>query len=173
MGAQLKDTKSLHKEKIESLLHQANSIIVDKSVEISLCVSCFLANGHLLLEDRPGMGKTTLIKTLSLLFGLNSNRIQFTNDMLPADILGASIFNQQSNSFEFHKGPIFSNFILADEINRATPKTQSAFLQGMEEGIISIDGKSYQLPKPFFIAATQNPTESIGTFNLPESQLDF
>ena len=118
------------------------------------------------------MGKTTLVKTLAKLLGLESQRIQFTNDLLPADILGTTVFNQQTREFEFHKGPIFANFILADEVNRATPKTQSACLQAMEEGSVSMDGQLYTLPEPFFLVATQNPQENIGTFPLPESQID-
>ena len=157
---------------IRHILKSANDIILDKGVQIQQCLACLLAQGHILIEDRPGMGKTTLVKTLAKLLGLDSQRIQFTNDLLPADILGTTIFNQDKREFEFHKGPIFSHFVLADEINRATPKTQSACLQAMEEGVVSLDGVSYELPKPFFLVATQNPQENIGTFPLPESQVD-
>ncbi|MCB0389668.1 MAG: AAA family ATPase [Bdellovibrionales bacterium] len=159
-------------KKIEQLVELVNRVIVDKEKEVKLSIACLLANGHLLLEDRPGMGKTSLVKTLSKVMGLESSRIQFTNDMLPADILGTSIFNKETQTFEFHKGPIFANFVLADEINRATPKTQSACLQAMEEYQVSIDGIRYELPSPFFLVATQDPQENIGTFPLPESQLD-
>lgn len=159
-------------KKIEELLNKVNEVIVDKEQTTKLCMTCLFAGGHFLLEDRPGMGKTSLVKTISKLLGLKEQRIQFTNDLLPADILGTSIFNKATQEFEFHKGPLFSSFVLADELNRATPKTQSACLQAMEEGQVSIDGKSYELPAPFFLIATQNPQENIGTFLLPESQLD-
>lgn len=162
----------MESRKIDQFFKIANEVIVDQESEIKLSLVCLLAGGHLLIEDRPGMGKTTLVKLISKLLGLQESRIQFTNDLLPADILGASIFNKESQSFQFYKGPIFSNFVLADEINRATPKTQSACLQAMEEGEIHIDGENYLLPKPFFLVATQNPLENVGTFPLPESQLD-
>ncbi len=158
--------------KVQTLLERAGEVIVDKESVVKLGVTCLLAGGHFLLEDRPGMGKTSLVKTLSKLLGLQEQRIQFTNDLLPADILGTSIFNKNTQSFEFHKGPLFANFLLADELNRATPKTQSACLQAMEESRVSMDGQSYDLPQPFFLVATQNPQENIGTFPLPESQLD-
>jgi MoxR-like ATPase len=160
------------KEKVEKLLTNISEVIVDKEETIKLCITCLFAGGHFLLEDRPGMGKTSLVKTISKLLGLKEQRIQFTNDLLPADILGTSIFNKNTQSFEFHKGPLFSNFVLADELNRATPKTQSACLQAMEENRVSMDGTAYELPRPFFLIATQNPQENIGTFPLPESQLD-
>ncbi|MBC86158.1 MAG: AAA family ATPase [Bdellovibrionaceae bacterium] len=159
-------------KKLQQVLQAGNQVILDKEREIQLCLACLLSQGHLLIEDRPGMGKTTLVKTLAKLLGLESQRIQFTNDLLPADILGTTVFNQQTREFEFHKGPIFANFILADEVNRATPKTQSACLQAMEEGSVSMDGQLYTLPEPFFLVATQNPQENIGTFPLPESQID-
>ncbi|MEE6251679.1 MAG: AAA family ATPase [Bdellovibrionota bacterium] len=165
-------TDSVHQELIEKVWLEAQKCIIDKPEEIRMCMIALLSGGHMLLEGSPGMGKTSLVRTLSKLFGLDSSRIQFTNDMLPADILGTSIFDKNTNSFEFHKGPIFSNFVLADEINRATPKTQSACLQAMEESNIDIDGKHYKLPQPFYVFATQNPVENIGTFPLPESQLD-
>jgi MoxR-like ATPase len=164
-------TSNIHK-KVQSLLDQLNEVIVDKSDTIKLCITCLFSGGHFLLEDRPGMGKTSLVKAISRLLGLSEQRIQFTNDLLPADILGTSIFNKNTQLFEFHKGPLFSNFVLADELNRATPKTQSACLQAMEEKRINIDGQMYLLPDPFFLIATQNPQENIGTFPLPESQLD-
>ena len=159
-------------KKITELLDRVDEVIVDKRQTVKLCVTCLFAGGHFLLEDRPGMGKTSLVKTLSRFLGLKEQRIQFTNDLLPADILGTSIFDKSSSSFEFHKGPLFANFVLADELNRATPKTQSACLQAMEENKVSMDGKAYELPQPFFLIATQNPQENIGTFPLPESQLD-
>lgn len=159
-------------KKLNELFSHINQVIVDKQQVIKLSISCLFANGHLLLEDRPGMGKTSLVKTLSKVLGLKSQRIQFTNDMLPADIIGTTIFNKKQQTFDFHKGPIFSNFVLADEINRATPKTQSACLQAMEEYQVNIDGQTYDLPHPFFLVATQNPQENVGTFPLPESQLD-
>ena len=159
-------------KKTQVLLSKIDEIIVDKQETAKLCITCIFAGGHFLLEDRPGMGKTSLVKAISRLLGLKEQRIQFTNDLLPADILGTPIFNKNTQSFEFHRGPLFSNFILADELNRATPKTQSACLQAMEEYRINMDGKTYDLPKPFFLIATQNPQENIGTFPLPESQLD-
>ncbi len=159
-------------KKIQELVNQIDEVIVDKKQTVKLCVTCLLAGGHFILEDRPGMGKTSLVKTISKLLGLEEQRIQFTNDLLPADILGTPIFNKNSQTFNFHKGPLFSNFVLADEINRATPKTQSACLQAMEEKQVTMDGHVYELPRPFFLIATQNPQESIGTFPLPESQLD-
>ena len=159
-------------KKIKQLLDKIVEVIVDKEQTVRLCITCLFAGGHFLLEDRPGMGKTSLVKTISRLLGLQEQRIQFTNDLLPADILGTPIFNKDTQNFEFHKGPIFSNFILADELNRATPKTQSACLQAMEEKRVSMDGKVYNLPLPFFLIATQNPQENVGTFPLPESQLD-
>lgn len=158
--------------KITTLLKQLNEVIVDKEQTIKLCVTCLFAGGHFLLEDRPGMGKTSLVKAISKLLGLSEQRIQFTNDLLPADIIGTSIFNKETQAFEFHQGPLFAHFVLADELNRATPKTQSACLQAMEERRVTIDGKMMDLPQPFFLIATQNPQENIGTFPLPESQLD-
>lgn len=158
--------------KLQEIAQWADRVIVDKAEEIRLCLISVLAGGHVLLEGSPGMGKTSLVRSLARLLGLDSNRIQFTNDMLPADILGTNIFQQQHGNFQFHAGPIFANFVLADEINRATPKTQSACLQAMEEGRVDIDGKTLPLPQPFLVFATQNPLESIGTFPLPESQLD-
>jgi MoxR-like ATPase len=146
--------------------------IMDKEHETKLALSCFLASGHLLIEDFPGMGKTTFAKTLANSLGLRLSRIQFTNDLLPADILGTNVFTKTTGTFNFVKGPIFSEIVLGDELNRATPKTQSAFLEAMEERQISMDGQVYPLPYPFFLIATQNPDQQIGTFPLPESQLD-
>lgn len=146
--------------------------LIGKKEVIALCLATFFARGHLLLEDIPGVGKTTLAKHLSQLFGLGFGRIQFTSDMLPSDILGINYYNQKEGDFVFKKGPIFSSFLLADEINRSMPKTQSALLQAMEEGIITIDGIAYPLQQPFFVIGTQNPHEEVGTFPLPNSQLD-
>jgi len=149
-----------------------NKIVLGKEKQIELCLCCLLAKGHLLIEDLPGMGKTLLAHSLAKALGLDFSRIQFTSDMLPADITGVSIFETSNNSFHFHKGPIFSSVVLADEINRASPKAQSALLEAMEERQVSVDGVTYPLPRPFFVIATQNPLEQTGTFPLPESQLD-
>ncbi|MBL7002998.1 MAG: MoxR family ATPase [Gammaproteobacteria bacterium] len=149
-----------------------NRIILGKSNQIDLAICCLIAEGHLLIEDLPGVGKTTLALALAKIFGLNFKRIQFTSDLLPADILGVSIFDQQNQQFKFHAGPVFSQSVLADEINRATPKTQSALLEAMEEQQISIDSEVHLLPKPFFVIGTQNPIDQAGTYPLPESQLD-
>ncbi|MEY3759126.1 MAG: hypothetical protein RIR39_617 [Pseudomonadota bacterium] len=154
------------------LLNAANQIILGKAHKIRLALCCLIARGHLLIEDIPGVGKTTLAYTLAKLLGLKYQRIQFTSDILPADIIGASIFDAKNLTFKFHPGPIFNQMVLADEINRASPKAQSAFLEAMEEHTISVEGKTYTLPKPFFVIATQNPSHQIGTFPLPESQLD-
>jgi len=159
-------------ELVQRLLKRANQIILGKERAIHLAVTCVLARGHLLIEDLPGVGKTTLAHTLAKLFGLQFQRIQFTSDLLPADILGASIYDRDSGHFRFHPGPIFSQVVLADEINRATPKTQSALLEAMEEGQVTSDGVTRPLSSPFFVIATQNPDTQIGTFPLPESQLD-
>ena len=157
---------------LKPLLESANTIILGKDQQIKLAVCCLLAKGHLLIEDIPGVGKTTLSHTLAKLLGLNYQRIQFTSDILPADIIGASIFDAENSRFEFHPGPLFNQMILADEINRSTPKAQSALLEAMEEHQVTVEGKTYDLPKPFFVIATQNPSHQIGTFPLPESQLD-
>ena len=154
------------------LLQTANTIISGKEEQIKLAIACLLSRGHLLIEDLPGMGKTTLAHLLAKLFGLDYSRIQFTSDMLPADIIGVSIFDRNTTEFRFHPGPIFTQLVLADEINRATAKTQSALLEAMEEQQITMDGKTYQLDDPFFVIATQNPQTQSGTFPLPESQLD-
>ncbi|MEN1727869.1 MAG: MoxR family ATPase [Pseudomonadota bacterium] len=149
-----------------------NDIIVDKADAIDLAFGALLAGGHLLVEDLPGVGKTTLAHALSLAVGGSWNRIQFTNDMLPADILGVSVFNRDNSEFEFRPGPIFANVVLADEINRATPRTQSALLEAMAEGQVTVDGQTHALPRPFFVIATQNPLDLTGTYPLPDSQLD-
>jgi MoxR-like ATPase len=149
-----------------------DKIILGKSRQLRLCLACLLARGHLLIEDVPGVGKTTLAHALAQVLGLSWQRVQFTSDLLPADILGVSIFDRATQLFEFRKGPIFTQLLLADEVNRASPRTQSALLEAMEERQVSIDGVSYALPDPFFVVATQNPHEQLGTFALPESQLD-
>lgn len=154
------------------LLNKANQIILGKDHKIRLAFCCLLAKGHLLIEDIPGVGKTTLAHTLAKLLGLQYQRIQFTSDILPADILGASVFDSKNHEFTFHAGPIFNQMVLADEINRATPKAQSALLEAMEEGQVTVENKTYALPQPFFVIATQNPSYQVGTFPLPESQLD-
>jgi len=154
------------------LLDVAGTILLCKSGQLRLALCCLLSRGHLLIEDVPGVGKTTLAHLMARLTGLAFQRIQFTSDLLPADILGVSIFDRGSSTFRFHPGPIFSQLVLADEINRATPKTQSALLEAMEEGQITADGQTHPLPSPFFVIATQNPVTQIGTFPLPESQLD-
>ena len=156
----------------DQILQQAGQIIYGKQQEIRLALACLLANGHLLIEDLPGMGKTTLAHTLARLLGLQFSRIQFTSDLLPADITGVSIFERNSGEFRFLPGPVFAQLVLADEINRATPKTQSALLEAMEEGQVTSEGQTRPLPRPFFVIATQNPAHQIGTFPLPESQLD-
>lgn len=154
------------------LLESASQIILGKEHELKLVLSCLIARGHLLIEDMPGVGKTTLAHVIARLVGLQFQRIQFTSDLLPADIVGVSVFDRASSSFRFNPGPVFAQLILADEINRATPKTQSALLEAMEERQITADGSTLPLPEPFFVIATQNPSSQIGTFPLPESQLD-
>lgn len=158
--------------KIQQLLNTLNQIVLDKQEAVTLAVSCLLADGHLLLQDLPGMGKTTLAHALALLFGLQFNRVQFTSDMLPADILGMMIYNPSEQTFTFRQGAVFTQLLLADEINRSSPKTQSALLEAMEEKQVTQDGTSYDLPTPFFVIATQNPTQQAGVYPLPESQLD-
>ncbi len=158
--------------KIHAVARQVDQIIVGKDLQVRQSLVCLLAGGHLLIEDVPGVGKTTLAHALAVSLGLKFNRIQFTSDLLPADVVGISIFDREKNGFAFHPGPIFTQVLLADEINRATPKTQSALLEAMEERQVSADGVTRELPEPFFVIATQNPTHQIGTFQLPESQLD-
>ena len=147
-------------------------VILGKPAQLRLCVACLLARGHLLIEDVPGVGKTTLAHALARVFGLGWNRVQFTSDLLPADIVGVSVFDRATQQFEFRKGPVFTQLLLADEVNRASPRTQSALLEAMEERQVSADSQTYVLPEPFFVVATQNPTDQLGTFALPESQLD-
>jgi MoxR-like ATPase len=157
---------------VARIIHAASQIILGKEAQIRMSLACLLARGHLLIEDIPGVGKTTLAHVLAKSLGLHFQRIQFTSDMLPADILGVSIFERDAGAFKFHPGPIFAQVILADEVNRATPKTQSALLEAMEEHQVTAEGETRKLPEPFFVIATQNPSEQVGTFPLPESQLD-
>ena len=157
---------------VHDVIAATERVVLGKNMQIRLALACLLARGHLLIEDRPGVGKTTLAHTLARLLGLNFSRIQFTSDMLPADIIGVSIFDRERNGFRFLPGAIFSQLLLADEINRATPKTQSALLEAMEERQVTTEGETRPLPEPFFVIATQNPSTQIGTFPLPESQLD-
>lgn len=156
----------------DKLVAQVGQVVLGKETEIRLALACLLAHGHLLIEDVPGVGKTLLARSLAIVLGLDYQRIQFTSDMLPADIIGVSIFESQNNQFRFHRGPLFAQLVLADEVNRATPKAQSALLEAMEEHQVTADGDTYDLPNPFFVIATQNPIHQIGTFPLPESQLD-
>jgi MoxR-like ATPase len=156
----------------DQVTDQIGGIVLGKTDEIKLALSCLLARGHLLIEDVPGVGKTLLARSLARALGLDYRRIQFTSDMLPADIIGVSVFEQKTSSFRFHRGPLFAELVLADEVNRATPKSQSALLEAMEEHQVTADGQTFELPQPFFVIATQNPTTQIGTFPLPESQLD-
>lgn len=157
---------------IDGALDALGKIILGKDDELRLALTCVIARGHLLIEDLPGLGKTMLAQALARVLGLSFQRIQFTSDLLPADIIGVSIFRQQNGEFEFQQGPIFAQLVLADEVNRATPKAQSALLEAMEEQQVSVDGRTLPLPQPFFVVATQNPSNQIGTFPLPESQLD-
>jgi MoxR-like ATPase len=157
---------------LDATLAQLNRVILGKEQQIRLCLACLLARGHLLIEDVPGVGKTTLAHALAKTLGLSFQRVQFTSDLLPADILGVSIYDRESGNFRFQQGPIFAQLVLADEINRASPKAQSALLEAMEEHQVTLDGRSMPLPEPFFVIATQNPQDHAGTFPLPESQLD-
>ena len=160
------------KDTLSGVLAEVDRVLLGKHAEVRLAVTCLLARGHLLIEDLPGMGKTTLSQALARVMGLGYQRIQFTSDLLPGDILGTSVFDRNTAQFTFHPGPVFSELVLADEINRATPKSQSALLEAMEEGQVTIDGATRPLPEPFFVIATQNPVSQGGTFPLPESQLD-
>ena len=158
--------------KLKSLLEQLNTVIVGKPSQIQDCVACLLAGGHLLIDDVPGVGKTTLAHALSRTFGLQFSRVQFTSDLMPSDLSGVSVYERGKEAFVFHPGPIFAQVLLADEINRASPKTQSALLEAMEEKQVSVEGETRPLPSPFFVIATQNPHDQLGTYALPESQLD-
>jgi len=167
-GAQEPATLAL----VESAVAGLGEIILGKESQLRLCLACLLARGHLLIEDIPGVGKTTLAHALARTLGLSYQRIQFTSDLLPADIIGVSVFEAESGQFRFHRGPVFAQLVLADEVNRATPKAQSALLEAMEEHQVTADGQTYPLSEPFFVIATQNPLYQVGTFPLPESQLD-
>ncbi len=158
--------------KLKSLLNQLNTVIVGKNLQIQDCVACLLAGGHLLIDDVPGVGKTTLAHALARTFGLQFSRVQFTSDLMPSDLSGVSIYERGKEAFVFHPGPIFAQVLLADEINRASPKTQSALLEAMEEKQVTIEGETRPLPQPFFVIATQNPLDQVGTYALPESQMD-
>ena len=171
MSVSLLEKQSVHSP-LSLVLQRAGEIILGKDQQIRMAMCCILARGHLLIEDVPGVGKTTLSHVLASLLGLQYQRIQFTSDLLPADVVGVSIFDRDTSTFRFHPGPIFSQVILADEINRASPKAQSALLEAMEEHQVTADGETMKLPEPFFVIATQNPAHHIGTFPLPESQLD-
>lgn len=164
--------RSVEHPNLDAIIKQVGEVILGKEKQVRLALACLLARGHLLIEDLPGVGKTTLAHVLAQALGLNFTRIQFTSDLLPADILGVSIYQPQAETFRFHPGPIFAQLVLADEINRTTPKTQSALLEAMEERQVTSDGTTLALPHPFFVIATQNPHHLVGTFPLPESQLD-
>ena len=161
-----------NKNEISEIIYQLNQVLLDKSLVIKLAMTCLLARGHLLLEDLPGMGKTTLASAIAQLIGLDYKRVQFTSDMLPADLIGMSIFDQNKKEFTFKEGPVFTQLLLADEINRGSSRTQSALLEAMAEYQVSVDKVTYRLPQPFFVIATQNPQDQSGTFVLPESELD-
>ncbi len=171
-SAQLDTEITNTKDTLDNIVEEIGRVILGKEEAIRLSIACLLARGHLLIEDLPGVGKTTLSHVIASTLGLDYQRIQFTSDLLPADILGISIYDRDSSSFSFHPGPIFSQLILADEINRATPRAQSALLEAMEESQVTVEGKTRALPEPFFVIATQNPSNQVGTFPLPESQLD-
>jgi MoxR-like ATPase len=160
------------RQKLKTLLDQLNTVIVGKPSQVRDCVACLLAGGHLLIEDVPGVGKTTLAHALARAFGLQFSRVQFTADLMPSDLSGVSVYDRGRENFVFHPGPIFAQVLLADEINRASPKTQSALLEAMEEKQVTVEGETRALPSPFFVIATQNPHDQLGTFALPESQLD-
>lgn len=163
---------SILREKLAAAEREVNRVLLGKKTQIRLAFSCLLARGHLMIEDIPGVGKTTLAHALAAVMGSSYQRVQFTSDLLPADILGVSIYKREKDLFEFHPGPIFCQVLLADEINRATPKTQSALLESMAEGQVTIENRTHTLPQPFFVIATQNPLDLVGTFPLPDSQLD-
>jgi MoxR-like ATPase len=171
-ATQLTEVNTSQTETIEAVIDGVSSVLLGKDKQIRLALACLFANGHLLIEDLPGMGKTLLSHTLAQVLGLEFNRIQFTSDLLPSDVIGVSIFDKNTSTFRFMPGPVFSQVLLADEINRATPKSQSALLEVMEEKNVTVDGETHPLPKPFFVIATQNPATQTGTYPLPESQMD-
>jgi MoxR-like ATPase len=160
------------KAKLDAIIASIGSVLIGKEQEVRIAIACLLARGHLLIEDMPGMGKTTLVNAMAKVLGLEFNRIQFTSDLLPADIVGVSVYDRSESEFQFHPGPVFCQMLLADEINRTTPKTQSALLEAMAECQVTVEGQTRDLPEPFFVIATQNPIQFSGTFPLPESQLD-
>ena len=168
----LREPASQQRQRLEAAIERLNGLVLGKDREIRLAVACLLARGHLLIEDIPGVGKTTLAHGLARVLGLGYQRVQFTSDLLPADVIGVSVYDRGTGRFQFHPGPVFSQLVLADEVNRATPKAQSALLEAMEERQVTMDGASHALPEPFFVVATQNPAYQVGTFPLPESQLD-
>jgi MoxR-like ATPase len=168
----LRESANQQRQRLEAAVERLNGIVLGKDREIRLALACLLARGHLLIEDIPGVGKTTLAHGLARVLGLGYQRIQFTSDLLPADVIGVSVYDRGTGRFQFHTGPVFSQLVLADEVNRATPKAQSALLEAMEERQVTMDGASHPLPEPFFVVATQNPAYQVGTFPLPESQLD-
>jgi len=172
VSIQTADKAAFNTESLHQTIAEVNKVILGKPLQINLAMSCILARGHLLIEDLPGMGKTTLAHTLAKVLGLDFARIQFTSDLLPADIIGSAVFNREQSTFDFHPGPVFHQLLLADEVNRATPKTQSALLEAMAEQQVTVEGKTRELPEPFFVIATQNPSFQVGTYPLPESQLD-
>jgi MoxR-like ATPase len=171
-ATQLTEVNTSQTETIEAVIDGVSSVLLGKDKQIRLALACLFANGHLLIEDLPGMGKTLLSHILAQVLGLEFNRIQFTSDLLPSDVIGVSIFDKNTSTFRFMPGPVFSQVLLADEINRATPKSQSALLEVMEEKNVTVDGETHPLPKPFFVIATQNPATQTGTYPLPESQMD-
>jgi len=168
----VRDTTGRERQLLDDAIERLNEVVLGKDREIRLCIACLLARGHLLIEDIPGVGKTILAHALARVLGLTYQRVQFTSDLLPADIIGVSIYDRGTGEFQFRHGPVFAQLVLADEVNRATPKAQSALLEAMEERQVTVDGQSHALPDPFFVVATQNPSYQVGTFPLPESQLD-
>ncbi len=163
---------SFSKAKLDEIIASISSVLMGKEPEVRIALACLLAKGHLLIEDLPGLGKTTLANAIARVLGLEFNRVQFTSDLLPADIVGVSVYEKNEGAFRFLRGPVFCQLLLADEINRTTPKTQSALLEAMAEGQVTVEGQTRSLPEPFFVIATQNPIQHSGTFPLPESQLD-
>jgi MoxR-like ATPase len=168
----LREPAGRQRQRLDAAVERLNGVVLGKDREVRLAIACLLARGHLLIEDIPGVGKTTLAHALAKVLGLGYQRIQFTSDLLPADVIGVSVYDRGTGRFQFHTGPVFSQLVLADEVNRATPKAQSALLEAMEERQVTMDGASHPLPEPFFVVATQNPAYQVGTFPLPESQLD-